>query len=180
MVRLSFLEGEDLLANGVTSVSGVVKDVCVTEHLNPERAASCNQVPELRYSLTYDQEKAELRVALLEGKGLSSATSDSLSGRYKTPSDFIESSPPTLKSTYFPRTAGCFIGSCICRIEIPRDVSARMNVQGMAWEQSVAQLRSRSQEPGWTPLVPALVQSNLLFNFYFGDRGGDLLSPSSL
>ncbi|XP_013049256.1 synaptotagmin-13 isoform X1 [Anser cygnoides] len=48
------------------NVSGVVKDVCVTEHLNPERAASCNQVPELRYSLTYDQEKAELRVALLE------------------------------------------------------------------------------------------------------------------
>ncbi|XP_035406287.1 synaptotagmin-13 isoform X1 [Cygnus atratus] len=48
------------------NVSGVVKDVCVTEHLNPERAASCNQVPELRYSLTYDQQKAELHVALLE------------------------------------------------------------------------------------------------------------------
>ncbi|EOA97943.1 Synaptotagmin-13, partial [Anas platyrhynchos] len=51
------------------NVSGVVKDVCVTEHLNPERAASCNQVPELRYSLTYDQQKAELSelcVALLE------------------------------------------------------------------------------------------------------------------
>ncbi|KAM9191462.1 synaptotagmin-13 isoform 1-T1 [Mergus octosetaceus] len=48
------------------NVSGVVKDVCVTEHLNPERAASCNQVPELRYSLTYDQQKAELCVALLE------------------------------------------------------------------------------------------------------------------
>ncbi|XP_029863085.1 synaptotagmin-13 isoform X1 [Aquila chrysaetos chrysaetos] len=48
------------------NVAGVVKDVCVTEHLNPERAASCNQAPELRYSLVYDQEKAELRVALLE------------------------------------------------------------------------------------------------------------------
>ncbi|XP_048803905.1 synaptotagmin-13 isoform X2 [Lagopus muta] len=46
--------------------NGVVKDVCVTEHLKPERAASCNQVPELRYSLTYDQQKAELCVALLE------------------------------------------------------------------------------------------------------------------
>ncbi|KFP62972.1 Synaptotagmin-13 [Cariama cristata] len=48
------------------NVPGVVKDVCVTEHLNPERAASCNQAPELRYSLVYDQQKAELRVALLE------------------------------------------------------------------------------------------------------------------
>ncbi|XP_052637910.1 synaptotagmin-13 isoform X1 [Harpia harpyja] len=48
------------------NVAGVVKDVCVTEHLNPERAAGCNQAPELRYSLVYDQEKAELRVALLE------------------------------------------------------------------------------------------------------------------
>lgn len=123
MVGLFSLEGKDLLANGVTSVSGVVKDVCVTEHLNPERAASCNQVPELRYSLTYDQQKAELCVALLEGKGLRSATSDFLSGRYKIP-DFIESSPPTLKSTYFPRTVGCFTGSCTCRTEIPRDVSA--------------------------------------------------------
>ncbi|XP_009872716.1 PREDICTED: synaptotagmin-13 [Apaloderma vittatum] len=46
--------------------NGVVKDVCVTEHLNPERAAGCNQAPELRYSLAYDPEKAELRVALLE------------------------------------------------------------------------------------------------------------------
>ncbi|XP_040458265.1 synaptotagmin-13 [Falco naumanni] len=46
--------------------NGVVKDVCVTEHLNPERAASCNQAPELRYCLAYDQQKAELRVALLE------------------------------------------------------------------------------------------------------------------
>ncbi|XP_035758854.1 synaptotagmin-13 isoform X1 [Egretta garzetta] len=48
------------------NVPGVVKDVCVTEHLNPERAAGCNQAPELRYSLAYDQQKAELRVALLE------------------------------------------------------------------------------------------------------------------
>ncbi|XP_050192350.1 synaptotagmin-13 isoform X1 [Myiozetetes cayanensis] len=48
------------------NVPGVVKDVCVTEHLNPERAASCNQAPELHYSLSYDQQRAELRVALLE------------------------------------------------------------------------------------------------------------------
>ncbi|XP_054256584.1 synaptotagmin-13 isoform X1 [Indicator indicator] len=48
------------------NVAGVVKDVCVTEHLNPERAASCNQAPELHYSLAYDQQKAELCVALLE------------------------------------------------------------------------------------------------------------------
>ncbi|NXD09404.1 SYT13 protein, partial [Nothocercus nigrocapillus] len=46
--------------------NGVVKDVCVTEHLNPERAASSNQVPELHYCLEYDRQKAELRVALLE------------------------------------------------------------------------------------------------------------------
>ncbi|KAM4779002.1 synaptotagmin-13 isoform 1-T1 [Cyanocitta cristata] len=48
------------------NVPGVVKDVCVTEHLKPERAASCNQAPELHYSLVYDQQQAELRVALLE------------------------------------------------------------------------------------------------------------------
>ncbi|XP_027497590.1 synaptotagmin-13 isoform X1 [Corapipo altera] len=48
------------------NVPGVVKDVCVTEHLNPERAASCNKAPELHYSLVYDQQRAELRVALLE------------------------------------------------------------------------------------------------------------------
>lgn len=107
MVGLFSLEGEDLLANGVTSVSGVVKDVCVTEHLNPERAASCNQVPELRYSLTYDQQKAELCVALLEGKGLRSATSDSLSGRYKTPSDFIEF-PSHIKINVFPQNCWMF------------------------------------------------------------------------
>lgn len=104
-------EGEDLLAKGVISVPGVVKDVCVTEHLNPERAASCNQAPELRYSLAYDQQKAELRVALLEGKGQRSSTGVSPSGGYKTPVDFTESSPPTLKSTCVPRTTGCFTGS---------------------------------------------------------------------
>ncbi|KYO21796.1 synaptotagmin-13 isoform X1 [Alligator mississippiensis] len=48
------------------NVPGVVKDVCVTERLNPERAASCNQVPELQYSLGYDRQKAELCVAFLE------------------------------------------------------------------------------------------------------------------
>ncbi|NXO00397.1 SYT13 protein, partial [Rhinopomastus cyanomelas] len=49
--------------------NGVVTDVCVTEHLNPERAAGCQQAPELRYSLTYDQQQGELRVALLEDQG---------------------------------------------------------------------------------------------------------------
>ncbi|XP_023783780.1 synaptotagmin-13 isoform X1 [Cyanistes caeruleus] len=48
------------------NVPGVVKDVCVTEHLKPERAASGSQVPELHYSLGYDPQQAELRVALLQ------------------------------------------------------------------------------------------------------------------
>lgn len=62
-------DGEELLAKGSISVPGVVKDVCVTEHLKPERAAGCHQAPELHYSLVYDQQQAELRVALLQGKG---------------------------------------------------------------------------------------------------------------
>ncbi|NP_001186572.2 synaptotagmin-13 precursor [Gallus gallus] len=61
--RMKIQVNEELF---VLPQNGVVKDVCVTEHLKPERAASCNQVPELRYSLTYDQQKAELCVALLE------------------------------------------------------------------------------------------------------------------
>ncbi|NXG07450.1 SYT13 protein, partial [Sakesphorus luctuosus] len=64
--RMKIQVNEELF---VLPQNGVVKDVCVTEHLNPERAASCNQAPELHYSLVYDQQKAELRVALLEGKG---------------------------------------------------------------------------------------------------------------
>ncbi|NXK87383.1 SYT13 protein, partial [Formicarius rufipectus] len=64
--RMKIQVNEELF---VLPQNGVVKDVCVTEHLNPERAASCNQVPELHYSLAYDQQKAELCVALLEGKG---------------------------------------------------------------------------------------------------------------
>ncbi|NXK53657.1 SYT13 protein, partial [Chauna torquata] len=64
--RMKIQVNEELF---VLPQNGVVKDVCVTERLNPERAAGCNQVPELRYSLTYDQQKAELCVALLEGKG---------------------------------------------------------------------------------------------------------------
>ncbi|NWX84771.1 SYT13 protein, partial [Nothoprocta ornata] len=63
--RMKIQVNEELF---VLPQNGVVKDVCVTEHLNPERAASCNQVPELHYSLAYDRQKAELRVALLEGK----------------------------------------------------------------------------------------------------------------
>ncbi|KAM6131025.1 synaptotagmin-13 isoform 2-T2 [Pterocles gutturalis] len=61
--RMKIQVNEELF---VLPQNGVVKDVCVTEHLNPEKAASCNQAPELRYSLVYDQEKAELRVAFLE------------------------------------------------------------------------------------------------------------------
>ncbi|NXS51349.1 SYT13 protein, partial [Brachypteracias leptosomus] len=64
--RMKIQVNEELF---VLPQNGVVKDVCVTEHLNPERAGSGNQAPELRYSLTYDQQKAELCVALLEGKG---------------------------------------------------------------------------------------------------------------
>ncbi|XP_015486047.1 synaptotagmin-13 isoform X1 [Parus major] len=48
------------------NVPGVVKDVCVTEHLKPERAASGGQAPELHYSLGYNPQQAELRVALLQ------------------------------------------------------------------------------------------------------------------
>ncbi|NWU51311.1 SYT13 protein, partial [Dromas ardeola] len=69
--RMKIQVNEELF---VLPQNGVVKDVCVTEHLNPEKAASCNQAPELRYSLAYDQQKAELRVALLEGKGQRSST----------------------------------------------------------------------------------------------------------
>ncbi|KAM6311853.1 synaptotagmin-13 isoform 2-T2 [Aegotheles albertisi] len=61
--RMKIQVNEELF---VLPQNGVVKDVCVTEHLNPEKAASCNQAPELHYSLTYDQQKSELRVALLE------------------------------------------------------------------------------------------------------------------
>ncbi|KFQ30808.1 PREDICTED: synaptotagmin-13 [Merops nubicus] len=46
--------------------NGVVTDVCVTEPLNPERVAGGTQAPELHYSLLYDPQHAELRVALLE------------------------------------------------------------------------------------------------------------------
>ncbi|NXW05489.1 SYT13 protein, partial [Fregetta grallaria] len=69
--RMKIQVNEELF---VLPQNGVVKDVCVTEHLNPERAASCNQAPELRYSLAYDQQNAELRVALLEGKRQRSST----------------------------------------------------------------------------------------------------------
>ncbi|XP_058017701.1 synaptotagmin-13 [Ahaetulla prasina] len=46
--------------------NGGVKDVCVTEHLSPENAAGCNQVPELHYCLGYNRQKEALSVALLE------------------------------------------------------------------------------------------------------------------
>ncbi|NXY24804.1 SYT13 protein, partial [Atrichornis clamosus] len=64
--RMKIQVNEELF---VLPQNGVVKDVCVTEHLKPEAAASCNQAPELHYSLLYDPQKAELSVALLEGKG---------------------------------------------------------------------------------------------------------------
>lgn len=47
-----------------------------------------------------------------------------------------------------------------------------VSVQGMAWEQLFARLKSTSQEPGWAPPVPNVVQSNLFFSFFsFGGRG---------
>ncbi|KAM9146865.1 synaptotagmin-13 [Pangshura tecta] len=61
--RMKIQVNEELF---VLPQNGAVKDVCVTEHLNPEKAARCNQVPELRYSLGYDRQKAELCVAFLE------------------------------------------------------------------------------------------------------------------
>ncbi|XP_021388926.2 synaptotagmin-13 isoform X1 [Lonchura striata] len=48
------------------NVPGVVKDVCVTEHLKPERAGSGRQAPELHYSLLYEPQRAQLRVTLLQ------------------------------------------------------------------------------------------------------------------
>ncbi|NWU33381.1 SYT13 protein, partial [Hylia prasina] len=51
------------------NVPGVVKDVCVTEHLKPERAGSGSQAPELHFSLVHDPQRAELRVTLLEVSG---------------------------------------------------------------------------------------------------------------
>ncbi|NWV65257.1 SYT13 protein, partial [Malurus elegans] len=59
--RMKIQVNEELF---VLPQNGVVKDVCVTEHLKPEGAASSNQTPELHYSLLYEQH--ELRVALLE------------------------------------------------------------------------------------------------------------------
>lgn len=47
----------------------MVKDVCVTEQLKPEREGSSRQAPELHYSLLYEPQCAELRVGLLQGKG---------------------------------------------------------------------------------------------------------------
>ncbi|KFP05851.1 Synaptotagmin-13 [Calypte anna] len=61
--RMKIQVNEELF---VLPQNGVVKDVCVTEHLKPEKAAGCNQAPELHYSLSYDQQKAELRVTHLE------------------------------------------------------------------------------------------------------------------
>ncbi|NXU78009.1 SYT13 protein, partial [Oreotrochilus melanogaster] len=61
--RMKIQVNEELF---VLPQNGVVKDVCVTEHLKPEKAAGCNQAPELHYSLSYDQEKAELCVTRLE------------------------------------------------------------------------------------------------------------------
>ncbi|XP_066044008.1 synaptotagmin-13 isoform X2 [Chamaea fasciata] len=67
--RMKIQVNEELFVlpqNGVMPFPGVVKDVCVTEHLKPERAASGGQAPELHFSLVYDPQQAELRVALLE------------------------------------------------------------------------------------------------------------------
>ncbi|NXU99996.1 SYT13 protein, partial [Cettia cetti] len=63
--RMKIQVNEELF---VLPQNGVVKDVCVTEHLKPERAASGSQAPELHFSLLHDPQQAELRVALLEGK----------------------------------------------------------------------------------------------------------------
>ncbi|XP_008498508.2 synaptotagmin-13 isoform X2 [Calypte anna] len=61
--RMKIQVNEELF---VLPQNGVVKDVCVTERLKPEKAAGCNQAPELHYSLSYDQQKAELHVTHLE------------------------------------------------------------------------------------------------------------------
>ncbi|NWT16697.1 SYT13 protein, partial [Vireo altiloquus] len=63
--RMKIQVNEELF---VLPQNGVVKDVCVTEHLKPEGAASGTQAPELHYSLLFDRQHAQLRVALLQGK----------------------------------------------------------------------------------------------------------------
>nr|XP_028583279.1 synaptotagmin-13 [Podarcis muralis] len=61
--RMNIRVNEELF---ILPQNGGVKDVCVTECLNPEKAGGCNQVPELRYSLGYNQQKDALCVAFLE------------------------------------------------------------------------------------------------------------------
>ncbi|NXT08005.1 SYT13 protein, partial [Prunella fulvescens] len=62
--RMKIQVNEELF---VLPENGVVTDVCVTEHLKPERAGGGRQPPELHYSLRYEPQRAQLRVALLQG-----------------------------------------------------------------------------------------------------------------
>ncbi|XP_008103751.1 synaptotagmin-13 [Anolis carolinensis] len=61
--RVNIQVNEELFA---ISQNGGMKDVCVTERLSPEKAACCNQMPELHYSLGYNRQKNALCVTLLE------------------------------------------------------------------------------------------------------------------
>ncbi|XP_061469150.1 synaptotagmin-13 isoform X1 [Rhineura floridana] len=61
--RINIQVNEELF---ILPQNGGVKDVCVTERLSPEKAGGCNQVPELRYSLGYNQQKDALCVTFLE------------------------------------------------------------------------------------------------------------------
>ncbi|NWT70960.1 SYT13 protein, partial [Prunella himalayana] len=61
--RMKIQVNEELF---VLPENGVVTDVCVTEHLKPERAGGGRQPPELHYSLRYEPQRAQLRVALLQ------------------------------------------------------------------------------------------------------------------
>uniref|UniRef100_A0ACB8G488 Synaptotagmin-13 n=2 Tax=Sphaerodactylus townsendi TaxID=933632 RepID=A0ACB8G488_9SAUR len=59
--RINIQVNEEL----VLPQNGEMKDVCVTERLSPETVAGSNQVPQIRYSLGYDQQKDALCVAFL-------------------------------------------------------------------------------------------------------------------
>ncbi|XP_020654150.3 synaptotagmin-13 [Pogona vitticeps] len=61
--RMNIQVNEELF---IVPQNGGMMDVCVTERLSPEKAAGCNQVPEIHYSLCYNQQKNALCVAFLE------------------------------------------------------------------------------------------------------------------
>lgn len=164
-------EGEELLAKGLISVPGVVKDVCVTEHLKPERAGSGRQAPELHYSLLYEPQRAQLRVALLQGKG----TRLAWTGQH-TWWLHLETVPPLdLKAKRRPQDYCIFRRCWVCRMgyltmSLLEERAELWNIVCIA----LSGTRMGSSSPRHGTKQP------LLFIFSFELRGMGLLSPSSL